>query len=149
MGVYLAVYDKVKALLDAAKSGGSLTYIKQIYEGRQDNASHQANLPYLIITARPQAEEYVSFPKRKNANFIMDVWCVVGNKTVSASHSGFRGLIKVMEDVMNVLDTADHNLDGTVVFANIHPGEFDYEGEGVYAGSVVINPTDRFQGGAR
>ncbi len=149
MAVYLPIFNEASIRLTAALGGENrLSYVKSIFEGIDDRPVN-SNTPYCVVFPITITEEFVSFPKKKNAEFQVGVRCVCKEGEVEGL-SPVRGLLSFLEDVADVLDgvpTPDF-FRNVALFINLNIESFESTVD-VYAATVVIIPTDRFQGGVR
>ena len=102
------IWNETKALLVAAQAtGGTLSYIKQVYEGYRDNIPHEC-FPCLILEPVLETDKVTRMPVHPELHVVINIHClievydpiyqIIGNDTLN-----IKGVMDIVADVKNVL----------------------------------------------
>lgn len=107
VGKIETIWNEVKSLLTTAQSSGSLTYIKNIYEGLRDDIPHEG-FPCLILEPVLETDNVTRMPALPELHIIINIHClvevfnydyqIIGNDTLN-----IKGIFDVVADVKNIL----------------------------------------------
>jgi hypothetical protein len=121
MGVSADAINKVKEVLEAEKTGGTLTYLAELFFGSLGVVSSLAK-PFILVRLPrvPYSEEsWAATGNKRDARLLIEIVCVAEEKEAAfpygkSSDAANRGILTLVDDVMNALD----NNRGTILSAN-------------------------------
>jgi hypothetical protein len=111
-------YDRVITLLNTAKTSGSLTYVKQIYEGlRNDIPGNAEGYPSIVVEPVSEDEVNKHISAGKTMHLTLNIWCFIfsvnrANQIAGEPANSNKGILEMVNDIKNVLG-ADVNLNQT------------------------------------
>lgn len=125
-------WNYVASLLNTAIASGSLTYVKELYEGLREDIPNSADgFPCIILEPASMEEENQQISAGKKIRFNINILCYMfvidrDKQITGESADSNKGIVDFTEDVKNVLG-ADTNLGGNCLFFEFSNTQFSID----------------------